>query len=226
MFGPADLQNLKDEMLAHGWCQHHINHLSRTHDLKTFSYLATHGRPLRRLVDHKKCSQNPGCVAHNTDAATYRTRHVTPECDCTMIPTPSSRLIEIIRIGKIPLISLEDGVGTGATHRIQVDARSLRSKYIAVSHVWSDGLGNPNGNALPSCQISELKAFLTALKTKLEGPKAADVSFCCTQLDTYSRIISVSHNTCSFSDSGTCPGLDGYTLYSHGTGPSQTLANR
>ena len=24
--------------------------------------------------------------------------------------------------------------------------------YIAISHVWSDGLGNPNENSLPLCQ--------------------------------------------------------------------------
>ncbi|KAL1641062.1 hypothetical protein SLS58_006334 [Diplodia intermedia] len=30
-------------------------------------------------------------------------------------------------------------------------------KYLAISHVWSDGLGNQNGNSLPLCQLKRLK---------------------------------------------------------------------
>ncbi|VUC19908.1 unnamed protein product [Clonostachys rosea] len=30
------------------------------------------------------------------------------------------------------------------------------TEYIAISHVWSDGLGNPNKNAIPQCQLQRL----------------------------------------------------------------------
>jgi hypothetical protein len=29
--------------------------------------------------------------------------------------------------------------------------------YVAISHVWADGLGNPFGNALPRCQLIGLQ---------------------------------------------------------------------
>ncbi|EXJ70999.1 uncharacterized protein A1O5_05992 [Cladophialophora psammophila CBS 110553] len=34
--------------------------------------------------------------------------------------------------------------------------------YVAISHVWSDGLGNPDGNSLPQCQFEALTRY-TAL---------------------------------------------------------------
>ncbi len=32
--------------------------------------------------------------------------------------------------------------------------------YVAISHVWSDGLGNPNHNSLPFCQIKRLQELV------------------------------------------------------------------
>lgn len=31
--------------------------------------------------------------------------------------------------------------------------------YVALSHVWADGLGNPFGNALPKCQLLGLQTL-------------------------------------------------------------------
>ena len=32
--------------------------------------------------------------------------------------------------------------------------------YVAISHVWIDGLGNPNANSLPVCQLACLRHLL------------------------------------------------------------------
>lgn len=50
--------------------------------------------------------------------------------------------------------------------------------YIALSHVWADGMGNPTANTLPRCQIDRLHGLLTALsgqssvKSRLFGSKS------------------------------------------------------
>ncbi|MCJ1262299.1 hypothetical protein MMC22_002169 [Lobaria immixta] len=137
------------------------------------SYLGTLERSSHRLADHKRCLNSEACVAYNTDRATYKTRHVAVDCKCLMVSTPYGRLKEIIRQGEIPLISIEDSTDAGATHELRVYPRSRTSRYIATSHVWADGLGNPNENALPLCQIKRLKAHLLALQAvfgDFDGP--------------------------------------------------------
>ncbi|RSL93704.1 hypothetical protein CEP52_013097 [Fusarium oligoseptatum] len=42
-----------------------------------------------------------------------------------------------------------------------VTAASSSSSYTAMSHVWSDGLGNPTANALPQCQLELISTSLS-----------------------------------------------------------------
>jgi hypothetical protein len=35
--------------------------------------------------------------------------------------------------------------------------------YVAISHVWSGGLGNPHSNSLPKCQLARIQKFVNAL---------------------------------------------------------------
>lgn len=53
---------------------------------------------------------------------------------------------------------------------LAIDARTLTrisghhgSYYVAVSHVWGDGLDNPRANALPNCQISRPQVMVNKL---------------------------------------------------------------
>jgi hypothetical protein len=59
------LQRCKDQMLANGWCHHHVNRLSKLHDLNTFAYLAQRQRSSYRLADHKQCLNHSTCIAYN-----------------------------------------------------------------------------------------------------------------------------------------------------------------
>ncbi|MCJ1311978.1 hypothetical protein MMC25_005652 [Agyrium rufum] len=165
------LKRQKEKMIAKGWCHHHVNHLSRTYDLNTFLYLATLERSPQRLFDHTLCLSHEACIAYNTDTETYETRHVTTDCTCQMVSTPYDRLTKVIRQGGIPLLSIEYDATTGEIPKVNVNRRTWRSKYIAISHVWADGLGNPKANALPVCQIKRLQTRLAALQELLRGPR-------------------------------------------------------
>ena len=170
-----ELQYYKDQMLANGWCHHQVSHLSKIHDLETFAYLATRGRSSHRLADHKQCLSHSTCVAYNTNASTYKTRHTTAECTCPTISTPYRLLTDIIRKGKIPLVSIEDTDDAAATYQLSIRPRSRTSKYIAISHVWADGLGNPNTNALPLCQMKRLRTRLISLQNILRDLEKFEV---------------------------------------------------
>lgn len=50
---------------------------------------------------------------------------------------------------------------------LDVQAYEAGLEFFPVSHVWSGGLGNPQGNALPWCQLKTLA--LTAQQIQIAG---------------------------------------------------------
>ncbi|KAJ9236796.1 hypothetical protein DTO212C5_238 [Paecilomyces variotii] len=91
----------------------------------------------------------------------YKTKHVDgcPGCD-DIIADPTTSLNR----GRIPLIVSIDP-GDDSAYVEFVDAKSDMS-YIAISHVWSDGLGNVERNALPRCQLLHLSSLIRNLPGK------------------------------------------------------------
>lgn len=181
------LQRCTEQMISNGWCPHQVRHLSKVYKSKTFSYLATLDRSSQRLADHKRCSEHSACIAYSTSTATYQVRHTTDDCTCSMIATPYRDLVKVLRRGGIPLVSIEHVTGATPSHRLRVHSRSAGSKYIAISHVWADGLGNLGQNGLPLCHIEKLHARLLALKRLFKGDDVSKAlilasSFLCVQL--------------------------------------------
>lgn len=154
-------QQAKERMIANGWCPHQVRHLSIKHDLQSDLHLATLERSPLRVVDHQRCSLSESCVAYNTDPATYKVRHTTADCACSVLCVPYEQLLSIIRKSRVPLVSIKDaGAGANERYEIRLVPRSegfFRSKYFAITHVWADGLGNPKQNGLPLCQVKRLR---------------------------------------------------------------------
>jgi hypothetical protein len=154
-------------MLGNGWCPHQIDYLAKIHGSKTFSSFA-HLRRLR-LEDHQHCRDLPCCIVYNADMENYTTKHVTDGCTCSIVQVPYQMIIETLEKGEIPLVSLYDS-GDGLS--LQVIKRRSATPYIAISHVWADGLGNPRENALPACQLKKLQNHLVQTwrtKADLDG---------------------------------------------------------
>lgn len=57
-----------------------------------------------------------------------------------------------IEVVYIPLVTAH----AGAT----VDIPVSDVTFVAISHVWADGLGNPSANKLPQCQLSRLQGLV------------------------------------------------------------------
>ena len=51
---------------------------------------------------------------------------------------------------------------------MEVVASTDSTAYVALSHVWADGLGNSEETALPRCQLSRLKAWIDTLDPEWE----------------------------------------------------------
>ncbi|KAM0501127.1 hypothetical protein D7B24_005548 [Verticillium nonalfalfae] len=115
----------------------------------------------RRTVpfDHWNCS-SATCLLNNIDEKTYVTQHRTQGCRCHMVGVDQSEVHRIIEKGGIPVIWITNsGVDAYGSPMLDVKLKNgglVMNSYIAISHVWSDGLGNPHANTLPLCQLQSL----------------------------------------------------------------------
>ncbi|KAJ5706179.1 hypothetical protein N7536_001868 [Penicillium majusculum] len=112
-------------------------------------------KPGWNKITHKSC-KNTECVANNVDESEYVTRHVQEDCTCSHLQANIEQLHTILRDGGVPLLMLtpdgEDELGN-QNFKVDIVSKRVGKQYLAISHVWSDGLGNTEGNSLPNCQL-------------------------------------------------------------------------
>ena len=110
--------------------------------------------------EHLNCS-NYKCVANNIDEATYHTKHTSDECNCEHFGALMD-VESILDRGSIPAIRVLDSSNDGQP-RISIVEAGAGQDYVAISHVWSDGLGNVQDSSLPICQISRISKLVQKL---------------------------------------------------------------
>ncbi|KAF2230014.1 hypothetical protein EV356DRAFT_520234 [Viridothelium virens] len=151
---------LRRQLTENGWCTSQVTKLFQSFDYAAVYYFSTIPHTTK-VLDHSNCSQTR-CLAYNMRPAAFKFRHADGCQGCKMVFAPISEIISIIEDGGIPLISIEQGAGDS----ISVDVHRCNpgwTPYAAVSHVWSDGLGNPYANGLPACQLRKLSISLQRL---------------------------------------------------------------
>jgi len=115
--------------------------------------------------DHTRCSQD-ACIANNLDESTYETRHASVGCCCAHMGQESetSALIAgMLQSASIPVIQVSLPTDDSGGDLVISVEKSTRAPYVAISHVWSDGLGNPRDNTLPKCQLRRLQSYVDSL---------------------------------------------------------------
>ncbi|KAL9577938.1 MAG: hypothetical protein Q9212_006042 [Teloschistes hypoglaucus] len=157
---------LKHRFHVNGWCPRQIALLWGRYSPTTAYYLSS--LPHRTTfggVKHHHCNENR-CATASVDPATYEHQHAdgcsTASDHCRMVGVPSARVAECIKGGHIPLIKfqeLSDGM-------LQPEVVEFRSdlRYVALSHVWSGGLGNVEANSMFSCQVRKIYDLLRTIQ--------------------------------------------------------------
>lgn len=158
---------LHESMVENGWCPYEATYVWKTL-WETGLYVCGLLDQPHPGKDHTKCSDQQ-CVADQIDEETYQTRHVTDNCTCNFLGPDLEDLNGIIDHGTasedspgshgIPLISM---AAKGSSLDLEVIQWQPGIPYIAISHVWADGLGNITGNFLPECQLLKLRLSLVA----------------------------------------------------------------
>lgn len=152
----------RDRLLKAGWCPNEAFMLFKEID-NTGLFLATMlKRPFSDKLSHNSCSDER-CLALQTSDENYETKHVENCSNCQEIDIDQGRISDILRNGGIPIIyvhTTEDG-RLSKMRTVDFNANSLQ--YVAISHVWAHGLGNPKKSSLPSCQVMRLHSLVGKL---------------------------------------------------------------
>ncbi|KAF2267175.1 hypothetical protein CC78DRAFT_566334 [Lojkania enalia] len=155
---PLISKRLKDN----GWCPSHIRRIESLNDTVTGYYLSCLRRPNPQGFSHIHCPTTNCQASSTTLSKDYVSQHTHKNLvSCSLVHVSQDSIRDIIRVGGIPLVWIDES-SSGAP-QLHVRSATARDNYIAISHVWSDGLGNPQSNALPMCQVKKLARYLTQL---------------------------------------------------------------
>ena len=91
----------------------------------------------------------------NVDRDPNNIPHVTPECICTLVKPPLEVVRETYSEDVVPVVVFN---GNGLAVRA-----ASEGSYVAISHVWADGLGSSTEYGLPLCQVERLDALVRKL---------------------------------------------------------------
>ena len=161
--------SIRIAMLEAGWCIKEFEWLTNqfaSHHVSTLLFLSRIDRHVLNK-DHRKCTFD-SCAHEKIDYATYRPVHTQTECSCNDLAPmyySSKRIDHALCHGNIPLLQFQsDNLTFGARLETQIYAtRARQMSYVAISHVWSDRMGNLQESALPECQLRRLQEQVNAL---------------------------------------------------------------
>lgn len=153
---------IESKLEERGWCKSDIVRMVRESSLSAICYASM----IQKMSDvsHKDCPES-ACTAHNIPTGLYKPKHAYLECHCEGLGLPARSAEDILDLEEtFPLISLWVNKEVDPPTR-QFRAVAFRPglKYIALSHVWSDGLGDEVGNEILACQYDRIKQLLLDL---------------------------------------------------------------
>lgn len=166
-------------MLSSGWCPSQIKvNVDNRLKLQTLHFLTILGQPASDGL-HWRCN-NDRCLAYQNELASYQTKHVT-DCNCEHFSIDMKRLTEILENGSLPLLRIQRG-HTLSELSVELVPSQSTSCYIAISHVWADGLGNPYKNSLPRCQLDFLHKTINEYYANLDPQAVEEILLWCDTL--------------------------------------------
>lgn len=145
-----------------GWCPSEVSLITRKYDDSSIIFASQVERH-KTKANHSQCSTTK-CRAFNIVIPNYRTQHIIDCKNCSDVAIIPEELASTLRRGRIPRACIRTtGKGDALEPTVTIEDSG---PYIAISHVWSDGLGNTIANALPSCQLLRLRRLALGVSVK------------------------------------------------------------
>ncbi|KDQ09771.1 hypothetical protein BOTBODRAFT_507564 [Botryobasidium botryosum FD-172 SS1] len=185
------LDTFGSEMVAAGWCPYTVRLLGGSVcKLGYASTCAPYIRQSRALgsLKHDKCSPQ-GCIMNSVDTENYTNLHAHTTCSCCYSKPDSSAVIGALSDWLVPVVALQDSskdapgfrsfyqiIASSCSNPVRTTSmnssiepaeitctNSTNTPYVAISHVWADGLGSTTETGLPTCQLRRLAGLTRQL---------------------------------------------------------------
>ena len=149
---------IREEMISEGWCRSTIHMLTRIGiDGLHYAKLRCKERFSTPEEKHVDCTENQ-CLGLMVSEKRYQQQH-RGDCkqeNCHAVQVDSELIAQMIKQGSNPRIVLPGGNGGSESIADSTLGAATEGPYIAISHVWAHGLGNPDKNSIPRCRVLEL----------------------------------------------------------------------
>ena len=114
-------------------------------------------------LNHEPCTES-NCKGYDFNEKTYKTHHV-DGCDqkCGWYETEPDTVHAILVAGEVPVVQFDHDQPDRMLTVVNASDPELLP-YVANSHVWSDGMGNPDRESgMPCCQVRKVGAMVQEL---------------------------------------------------------------
>ncbi|EMD41760.1 hypothetical protein CERSUDRAFT_110334 [Gelatoporia subvermispora B] len=150
-------------MMMKGWCPFTMRILQE--NMCTAGYASTCKPYVRQgagLSTHDSCSSD-GCIVNTIDTSNYSNRHIDNSCQCTHSRPSLEGVVSKLDNWQIPVVSFHCGSSASNTSDLSC-VSALDTPFVAISHVWADGLGSTTEHGLPMCQVQRLEILVRQLR--------------------------------------------------------------
>ncbi|KAK5725775.1 hypothetical protein LTR15_003965 [Elasticomyces elasticus] len=148
-------------MLDEGWCIHHLRQLFATESAIALTQLCSLDRSHSRRAAHTHCLSSETCVGDNVAMEGFTGHHTSAGCECDHVPAPENAMLDMLESGHVPLLCVQR-----INRRFRLSYTRMRPQlnFVAISHLWADGLGNTEAHAIPNCQLERILEYATSIE--------------------------------------------------------------
>lgn len=128
-------------------------------------------------ADHSKCSASTCLVTPETKTGRYVPTHCEKFCSNESSPETCGQSSQVVIQNAMDMITRDETKrpllrfrephnGSNDSLEPEVIEWQPSMEYATISHVWSDGFGNPSANTMLVCQLKLIRDLLSKLKPK------------------------------------------------------------
>ncbi|KAF6224812.1 hypothetical protein HO133_010006 [Letharia lupina] len=148
-------------MIKNGWCPSLTSQLRQRFGISALVFISNLERPDSLM--HGACSE-VRCAFDKVDQKNYIRAHAdgcAGAASCFDVCVDKAEMHETLKNDRFPIINVINQNNNLLS--MNISGSESTKEYVAISHVWSDGLGNPKANAIPHCQLQALGSMVTSL---------------------------------------------------------------
>jgi hypothetical protein len=155
------------------WCEYQLARVLRGASCSSAIYICRLKRLPKRRGWPARCDEQISCSCFHFDIETFEHRHVGEGCSCSPIQLDVNEMSRILRTGGVPVVKC-------VTRRLGEHLEVLTTGYIratpglnfvAISHLWADGLGHPEKNTMLGCQLLRVLGGIRKVENERRSSK-------------------------------------------------------